>query len=253
LKPNLRKYAAGLLRPAFLKGRLGAFVGKTIEEWGLRLAYAGKVSRWLRENPLEPQFTSRYDLYDHVMGNADLLGPITYLEFGVATGRSIGWWVENNRDESTRFYGFDCFTGLPEEWYWHPKGTFDQDGESPDIDDKRVAWVKGYFQNTLQEFVRSHDLDRRLVVHLDADLFTSTHFVLGSLAPYLKEDDILIFDEFTRLTDATHEFRAFHDFLSAYGMRFSVLGASGGYVQVALKVDTTAGAQVGDAERESPQ
>ncbi len=240
MKPNLRKYAAGLLRPAFLKGRLGALVGKTVEEWGLRLAYAGKVSRWLQENPLEPQFDSRYELYSHVIDSADLRGPITYLEFGVATGRSIAWWVDNNAHKDSALYGFDCFTGLPEEWYWHPKGTFDQGGATPDIDDKRVTWVKGYFQNTLQSFIRSHDLDRRLVVHLDADLFTSTHFVLGSLAPYLKPNDIIIFDEFTRLTDATHEFRAFHDFVTAYGMQFSVLGASGGYVQVAMRVDATA-------------
>ena len=78
-------------------------------------------------------------------------------------------------------------------------------------------------------------------MHLDADLFSSTHFVLGSLAPYLKAGDVLIFDEFTRVTDATHEFRAFHDFVSAYGMTFSVMGASGGYAQVAMQVDTTTG------------
>jgi len=224
---------------------LGAFVGKTVEDWGLRLAYAGKVSRWLRENPLEPQFSSRYDLYEHVLESESLGGPITYLEFGVATGRSIRWWVEQNHDPATRFYGFDCFTGLPEEWYWHPKGTFDQDGAAPDIHDERVEWVKGYFQATLQEFLGSHTLDQRLVVHLDADLFTSTHFVLGSLAPFLSTGDVLIFDEFTRLTDATQEFRAFHDFLDAYGMQFCVLGASGGYVQVAMRVDGAIGTRVG--------
>lgn len=242
MKPNLRKYAADLLRPTFLKGRLGRIVGETIEEWGLRVAYAGKVSRWLIENPLEPQFDTRYTLYQHVIDSTDLSGPITYLEFGVATGRSIAWWVENNTHEESKLYGFDCFTGLPEKWYWHPKGTFDQGGMTPDIDDTRVSWVEGYFQNTLQAFIRSHDLDQRLVVHLDADLFTSTHFVLGCLAPHLKPNDIIIFDEFTRLTDATHEFRAFHDFVTAYGMKFSVLGASGGYVQVAMRVDSMAGA-----------
>ena len=241
MKPNLRRYAAELLRPTFLKGRFNRLIGETIEEWGLRIAYAGKVSRWLADNPLEPQFETRYALYQHVINSAALSGPITYLEFGVATGRSIAWWLENNTHEESQFYGFDCFTGLPESWYWHPKGTFDQGGVTPDIDDARVSWIKGYFQNTLQTFIHSHDLNQRLVIHLDADLFSSTHFVLGCLAPYLKSDDIIIFDEFTRLTDATHEFRAFHDFVTAYGMKLSVLGASGGYVQVAMRVDATAG------------
>ena len=68
---------------------------------------------------------------------------------------------------------------------------------------------------------------------MDADLYSSTLFVLTRLIPYLKRDDILIFDEFGV---PTHEFRAFTDIVSSYNIKFEVLGAINNYLQVALKL-----------------
>ena len=58
--------------------------------------------------------------------------PIDYLEFGVADGASLRSWCALNQRPESRFFGFDTFTGLPEDWAAdHPKGTFNRDGIPP--------------------------------------------------------------------------------------------------------------------------
>jgi hypothetical protein len=71
------------------------------------------------------------------------------------------------------------------------------------------------------------------VVHLDADLYSSTLFALTSLASRLKPGDILLFDEFAV---PLHEYRAFMDFLSAYRFDYEVLGAVNHYLHVGMKI-----------------
>ena len=52
------------------------------------------------------------------------------------------------------------------------KNPFDVGGAIPVIDDPRVEFVKGYFQDTLPGFLDCFQLTNRLVVHTDADLYT---------------------------------------------------------------------------------
>jgi len=58
--------------------------------------------------------------------------------------------------------------------------------------------------------------------------------MLVTLDPILVPGSILIFDEFA---NPMHEWRAFSDYVAAFGRSFRVLGASGAYyTQVALEV-----------------
>ena len=63
-------------------------------------------------------------------------------------------------------------------------------GNNPPVidNDQRHRFYQGLFQQTLPGFIstHSHDLNKRLVIHMDADLFSSTLYVLTSLAPFLK-------------------------------------------------------------------
>lgn len=57
---------------------------------------------------------------------------------------------------------------------------------------------------------------------MDADLYSSTLFVLVTIAPMLKAGDIIIFDEFA---DVMNEFRALLDVMSCIPLKLTVIGA----------------------------
>ena len=156
-----------------------------------------------------------------------------YLEFGVSKGRSFRWWTENIKNPDTRFYGFDTFTGLPEDWGHFKKGDMSSGDHPPVIEDSRHTFHQGIFQDTLVNFLKNHELNRRLVIHLDADLYSSTLFVLTTISPYLKAGDILIFDEFNV---PMHEFKAFYEWSTSFYMQYELLAEVNNYYQLAMKI-----------------
>jgi len=205
------------------------------------LAYLSKFSQWchahfeLKFSDFHPptlEGQKRYELYEFLLSQEHLGAEIDYLEFGVAGGESLQWWLAHNHHPASRFAGFDSFAGLPEDFGLLQKGTFARPA-LPTILDARCRLVVGLFQDTLYDFLQTFSLARKTVIHLDADLYSSTLFVLATLARSLKPGDVLIFDEFGV---PTHEFRAFLDFSASFPLRFEVLGETGNYSQVAMKV-----------------
>ena len=204
------------------------------------IAYWVRFSRWCRMHPTSPPANGkdgrgRSWLYESVIAREGLdRRAISYLEFGVYLGESLRWWVSRISRPDSRFVGFDTFTGLPERWRpTHPTGTFDAQGKPPDIRDPRCSFEVGLFQETLGRFISRNDLSGQLVVNLDADMFTSTLFVLATLAPYLKSGDMIFFDEFSCPLD---EFRAFEEFVRSFRVKYEVLGAVYGYTRVCIKI-----------------
>lgn len=229
------------LKLLFLRCNLHVFV-EPFSGFLLNLVYLSKLSRWRKNSgPLRfndfysPKwdYQKRYELYTFLLDNEGLDEEINYLEFGVAQGRSFRWWVEHSRNEDSEFFGFDTFTGLPEDWDLFEKGAMSAKGEVPSIDDSRVHFIKGLFQETLPDFLERFDRKKRNVIHLDADLYTSTLYVLTSLAPFLKTGDILIFDEFVV---PQHEFLAFSNFVSSYYIDYELIAAANNYYFIAVKV-----------------
>jgi O-methyltransferase len=198
-----------------------------------------QFSRWCRMHPVPASANgtqhNREWLHETVIVKEGLDStPITYLEFGVYRGASLAWWLNRITKADARFVGFDTFTGLPEAWRaTEPAGHFDTGGRLPNLTDPRCSFEVGVFQETLPRFIDSHDLSGRLVVHLDADLFTSTLFVLTSLARVLKTGDILFFDEFSCPLD---EYRAFDEFVRSYRVKYEVLGAVQGHTRIGIKI-----------------
>jgi len=229
------------IKAFFIKRRLHRLT-EPFAEAMLKLVYLSKLSKWCREQGRPPYHDAddpavnhkkRYGLYQFVLESEQLQGAIDYLEFGVAGGESFAWWLANNKHPDSRFVGFDTFTGLPEKFGPLATGTFSTGGKAPETNDVRANFQVGLFSQTLDPFLRSFALERRKVIHLDADLYSSTLYVLTRLMPLIKPGDILIFDEFGV---PTHEFRAFSDVAAAYDFSYKLLGAVNNYLQVALRI-----------------
>jgi O-methyltransferase len=182
-------------------------------------------------------YNKRYQLYDTVVNHYQLDSKaIVYLEFGVAAAHSFKWWLAKNTNDASEFYGFDTFEGLPEDWGRHFKKG-DMSASLPDIDDKRAGFYKGIFQDTVHGFIEEHAdslKTKQKVIHMDADLFSSTIFVLSQLHPYLAKGDIIFFDEFNV---ANHEYQAYKIFSEAFYVKMRPVAAVNNFYQVAFVVE----------------
>jgi len=206
------------------------------------LYYLTKLSSWAYKNrkteyndfPSKWNYEKRYPMYKWVLEKENLIiNPVNYLEFGVASGQSFRWFLFQNENPESRFYGFDTFTGLPEDFGVYKKGTFNNNTEPPQIEDPRVKFYQGLFQQTLPGFLNVLNNDKKNIIMMDADLYSATLYVLTSLAPFLKKDDIIFFDEFAV---PTHEFKAFHDFVQSYYTNLKLIAAANNYYFTAFKV-----------------
>lgn len=163
-------------------------------------------------------FTKREELWDFILKEIGYETCISYIEFGVYRGYSIKYISNRNKNDESIFLGCDSFEGLPEDWYIFPKGHFDTKGIIPKIDDNHVRFIKGFFQNTFND-LRNEIINRsNFLVHFDADLYSSTLFLLTRLDEYLDKY-YAIFDEFTG-----HESRALYNYQQSYGAKVIFLG-----------------------------
>jgi len=179
-------------------------------------------------------YSKRYELYEHIIQSQNLNTEIDYLEFGVARGLSFKWWISRITDPAARFYGFDTFSGLPEDWGPFKKGDMNNGNTPPGIDDSRHQFYQGLFQQTLLPFLNNYKPGRRKVIHMDADLYSSTLYVLTLLTPFIKAGDILCFDEFNV---PMHEYKAFKEWSSSFYIRYKVLGGVNNFYQTAILIE----------------
>jgi O-methyltransferase len=195
------------------------------------------VSHWIgKQRGRIDTFEYLEDFYHHVHDEVCGRTAIDFLEFGVYKGDSIRFWSQMNREPDSRFFGFDSFEGLPENWTKKvTTGAFDVGGAVPQVDDERVSFVKGWFQNTLPGFVDGFTPRSRLVIHNDSDLYSSTLFALVSLHRFLVPGTVIIFDEYS---SAMHEFRAFADYRNAFWRSAHAVAMTSDYaLQVAFVFD----------------
>lgn len=162
---------------------------------------------------IQDAYARRDQFYKYISENFCRDEQIVYLEFGVHQGYSIGRWVELNTHPDSRFFGFDTFQGLPEDWKSYSAGHFSTQGQMPDIRDPRVRFVAGMFQDTLTATLPQIPSDGRLVVHIDSDLYSSALYVLTRLHDRFVPGSLILFDQWVDI----HEYRAFIDYLAAYG------------------------------------
>jgi O-methyltransferase len=143
---------------------------------------------------------------------------ITYVEFGVYKGDSIRHISGLNRNPGSIFIGLDSFEGLPDSWGALPKGSYSAQDKIPNIADSRVSFIKGWFQDTWDKLDSQIQSRSNLVVHYDADIYSSTLFALSKIDG-LHQEYFAIFDEFTG-----HETRALYDYIQGFGASVAFLG-----------------------------
>jgi O-methyltransferase len=188
--------------------------------------------RFAEKNFNVPSFPTREAMWSFVASRRPMA--IDYLEFGVHQGHSIFHFAGENKSSNSRFFGFDTFTGLPEDWNGDfRRGHFDMAGQPPRTGDARVEFVVGSFQETLPKFVANFRTGNPIIVHLDCDLYSSALYCLTKLDTFLPPGTILIFDEFG---DVQHEFRAVHDYLSSYRGEVSVLCSHDDFFAIAVEL-----------------
>lgn len=179
------------------------------------MAYAF-MSKYFTEDQRAP---SRLKLLKWSINKA--IKPGLFLEFGVWKGASLKFLAECRPDK--RFYGFDTFKGLPESWSkFYPRGHGKLDN-LPYIPGD-VVLIEGLFQDTLEPFLEEHN-EPVSFIHLDADLYSSTNYVLSTLADAnrLQKGTIIQFDQVfyqdSPNTVLDDEYRAYQDFMRKYDVQ----------------------------------
>ena len=210
------------------------------------LTNMSQLSKWRRHTKVDGyndwyqsnwDYNRREKLYEAMISQEKVgTSPIDYFEFGVAGGYSFKWWLAHNSNPDSRFYGFDTFEGLPEDFGPFAKGTMAAALESLNVTDSRANFYKGLFQDTLNPFLEKYENKRRKLIHMDADIFSATLFSLSQLYKYLKDGDIIFFDEFAV---PTHEFRAFKIFTESFHVNYDVIGAANNYLFLAIRIKSS--------------
>lgn len=149
-----------------------------------------------------------------------------WLEFGVASGRTINYISQFTKDT---VYGFDSFEGLPETWREGlEKGAFSRNGVLPLVN-ANVELIKGWFNETLEEFMKTHD-KKISFIHMDADLYSSTKYIFDTLKGNIDKDCVIVFDELVNypgFDGDKGELRAFYEFITENTVDYEWIGMNG--------------------------
>lgn len=177
-------------------------------------------------------YNKREELHEHIIAS-EKIDEVNYLEFGVSRGKSFRWWSDKLKNPNCRFYGFDTFSGLPEDWGPFKAGDMSNGNEPPEMDDDRCSFYQGLFQQTLVPFLADFDDSKRKIIHMDADLYSATLYVLTLMTPYLKPGDIILFDEFNV---PMHEYKAFTEWANSFYVKYEVIGSVNNFYCTAVKI-----------------
>ena len=158
-----------------------------------------------------------------------------HLEFGVYKGDSINHFA--GLVPNVTWYGFDSFEGLPEAWTLGAKaGAFSIGGNLPPVRGN-VRLTKGFFENTLPDFVTRHSGEKIALLHIDCDLYSSTVTILKNVADMLAPGTIIIFDELINYHGWEEgEFKALKEFTAAGKLAFEYVAYNRTGGQVAVRI-----------------
>lgn len=156
-----------------------------------------------------------------------------YLEFGVFKGVTINFISANKPDKIV--YGFDSFKGLPETWRTgFYETTFNMGNALPKVNDN-VRLIKGWFNETLPEFVKEHP-EKCEFIHIDCDLYSSTKTIFSELRKHIVSGTVIAFDEYFNYPGwQKGEYKAFMEFVEENHLEFEYIARTL-HEQVAVRI-----------------
>jgi hypothetical protein len=192
-------------------------------KYGLQELALRETCVWIQANvPVNLIFIDRYALLQESINNVQIENGL-FLEFGVYRGSTINY-IANNVASSSKIFGFDSFEGLNEPWIFSDVGGFsDVSGTLPSVP-HNVKLVKGYFDETLPNFVNEQK-DNISLLHIDSDLYSSCKTIFDFLQDRIVVGTVIVFDEFFNYPDWKNgEFKAWGEFLKDNNIEFKYLG-----------------------------
>lgn len=168
-------------------------------------------------------FDNKQALWDFTITKIEAFGPCDILEFGCYKAISINYF--SMRLPNNKFYGFDSFKGLPEDWLGHnsPKGTFDLMSKLPRVT-KNVELIPGWFEESLPVFFKNTTNLNTFLLHIDSDTYSSTCTVLSNTIDLLKPGVLILFDEYLAYPNWENgEFLAWKEFCSQHSIKYRYL------------------------------
>ena len=188
---------------------------------------------WVFSLPNLPELHfEKWHFFDAIVKRSVISKP--FYEFGVWRASSFKYLIKVFK----KGYGFDTFTGLPEDWLIgsdiEKKGTYSSDGNVPKIEGGE--FIVGKFEDTLPAFF-AESRPIASVINYDADLYSSTICALNFSKQVIDKDTILIFDEFIiNPSWEQDEFKALNEFCSVNQYSYEVIAVSFFTKQVAVKL-----------------
>lgn len=182
-------------------------------------------------------FDNRSELWGYCVASIpelNSLGGGIIAEFGVHKGQSINFFAK--KCPNARVFGFDSFEGLEENWYGFRtiQGAFNTYGKMPKVE-SNVKLIKGWFEDTLPKFIQGLKQAQISILHMDADTFKPTKYVLNALHKNLRSRSIVIFDEYFGYPNwVLHEMKAFHEFVNTFSVKYRFIGYSNNQVAVEI-------------------
>ena len=174
----------------------------------------------------------KFYFFDAVIKKSIISRP--FYEFGVWRASSFKYLLKFFK----KGYGFDTFTGLPEDWHVgndiEKVGSYSSDGNVPKL--KGGEFIVGKFEDTLLVFF-SESRPMASIINFDADLYSSTICALNFSKSVMDKDTILIFDEMLiNESWEQDEFKALNEFCSINHYTYEVIAISFSSKQVAVKL-----------------
>ena len=170
---------------------------------------------WILALPNLPDLHfNRWSLFDAAIEMSDKNRP--FYEFGVWMGESFKYLIKAYK----KGYGFDTFTGLPEDWNTVPQGTYSSFGNIPKI--KGGEFIVGEFNETLPKFFAKRR-PKASLLNFDADLYSSTLCALNHSLPVIDKKTVLVFDELIVNQEwENDEYKALIEFCASHNFKFDV-------------------------------